>query len=229
MIVGNFWFWTGEVFKLITAPTAILWNSLLIVILWKSSALHINVHILLINISCCATLSSLVLLAKSLFTLIVVITDKVCWIRVPYQSLCQFQTGMFFVAQLPIFGSTVMLGFERLYATLRIDTYEINSGSLLAKLCVTLLWLISLILSVVLIMTVPGDVQLPYCNGLFMLHRTTIATLSAVLPLLVFLGTLLYVSIWLFNRRQLKRKKQITVYRFSFQNTISAKRKLILI
>lgn len=195
-IVASGWFWASEACKFILAPWAILLNTVLILALikCKSVHLHINMRWLLINLSLCSVVASSYLLIKSLYTFATWALGSACKLQVSYTN-CKFQESVFIFFKLPILGSIIGLGVERIYALRRINTYQNCKKPILAVVILSVVWLSSLIITSVLVITV-GNGWMPYCNALFIYNGRVIKVLASILLPLEVVGVAIYIFNW---------------------------------
>lgn len=199
-ILNSTWYWGSNAIKLALAPPAIIFNIILMYVLTRCVLLHVNVRFLLMNLSLCSIVASAYLFEKGLATLIYYLSGQICQLELKSMT-CFIREAVYVLFKLPVLGSMLGLGIERVYSTKHAQTYTQNENPKLAIIILAVLWSFAIGSIALLVSTAATDRQITYCNALLIYDTVAIRALAGVLLPLELMGVILYVYIWIASVR----------------------------
>lgn len=197
--------------------SSIFMNTVLLVLIARKSTLHLNLRILLIQLSFCLIWSSSGFLMRALYNLILMGTNP-C--RLVINSFtCKLEELTMAVPVTLVNYSLVIIGIERFYATLRFRTYENNKSILPSLFLMIVLWAGVLCQQLVSLMSMKASMKLmPICNNLLSLTPSTTKTIV----ILSVTNETLALTVHLINLR-INKWKLSTVYINQAQENLTAR------
>ncbi|CDW57212.1 Serpentine receptor class alpha [Trichuris trichiura] len=234
-LFSSYIFWTGEILKLIAAPSSTLLNILLLYLLSHCRPLHINVRNLLVNLAACNMFNGFYVTGKSVLIMNSIARGRFCMLtstNVP--QLCSFQTGIFIATLFSTVGTFAAMHAERLYATIRIGRYEAKPKASLSIFLLFGVWTVTIICASGIVATVKQSKPLPLCNELLNINPTASAAIVSITSSIQVVGLILYVGLWLYNRRKVMRqrcqresRRQVLAYRLESQKSLATMEMLL--
>lgn len=169
--------WALFIFEFVLGISSICMNIVLLAIIVKNTTLHVNLRILLVQLSICMIWSSAGYAGKAFYSMIVMCTNPGYLMTEAF--MCKLQE--LFLVSMPaniVSYSLVLIGLERFYATLNFRTYENSRNIMPAVLLIAVLWIGILCQELIPLMTIQrGLKMMPICTNLLSLTPSSAKTI----------------------------------------------------
>lgn len=174
LISKTFGYWIMLYLGLTLSLTSICMNATLLTLIAKNSTFHLNLRILLIQMSVCFIWSASGYGVKAIYTLVVMSINPCNLITDAF--MCKLQEALSTSLPVTITNySLVVIGVERFYATIKFRTYETSKNFLPIIFLMTPLWIGVLCQQLIPLLSMAPNSKkmMPVCSNLLSLDSPT--------------------------------------------------------